>query len=250
MRRKLFVPGRGLILYTVRDSRRASIRRSVTSHARPRTTLDQQHVKAMAASPELKAVSRRFAELALAKLEQHGQLNVRQREQLRRGLATAGEELDWAHTVAEEEKPVASIAKVMLRLARNGARSLRKDLDEELATKKKETKALEKFAAELHKMAESKKTEYPVILSYDYTARDASQKYVTKTEELELNEASECTSTAEKMERSAPNRAKLTDLMIGELKAKQARHDEMYEELPTFVKSSHQLIREVLATLE
>ena len=204
----------------------------------------------MAASPDLKAVSRRFAELALAKLEQHGQLNVRQREQLRRGLATAGEELDWAHTAAEEDDPLASIAKVMLRLSRNGARALRKELDEELATKKKETKALQKFAAQLIKMSESKKTEYPLILSYDYTARDASQKYVTKTEELELNEASECVSTAEGMERSAPNREKLTNLMIGELKAKQVRHDEMYAGLPDFVKSSHQLIREVLATLQ
>lgn len=202
------------------------------------------------ASPELKEVSRRFATLALAKLEQHGQLNVRQREQLRRGLALAGDELDWAHTAAEEKDPLASIAKVVLRLARNGARSLRKDLDEELATKKKETKTLEKLAASLHKMAADKKTEYPVVLSYDYTARDSSQKYVTKTEDLELNEASECVSTAEGMERSAPNRAKLTDLMIGELKAKQSRHDEMYEALPDFVKSSHQLIREVLATLE
>lgn len=204
----------------------------------------------MARSPELKEVSRRFATLALAKLEQQGVLNIRQKEQLRRGLATAGEELDWAHIASHNKDPVADVAKVMLRMARSGAKAIEKDLDEELATKKKETKTLAKIAASLHKMAASKKTEYPIVMTYDYTARDASQKYVTKTEELELNEASEVTSAAEGMERSAPNRAKLTDLMIADLKAKQGRHDEMYKALPDFVKSSRKLISEVLLTLE
>lgn len=202
----------------------------------------------MARSPELKEASRRFSSLALAKLEQQGILNVRQREQLRRALATSGEELDWAHL--EGDDIVGDIAKVMLRMARSGAKAMAKDLEEELAIKKKETKTLAKIAASLHKMAGSKKTEYPVEMTYDYTARDASQNYVTKTEELELEDAAAVTSAAEGMERSAPNREKLTNLMITDLKAKQARQDEMYKTLPDFVNSSKQLISEVLATLQ
>ncbi|MEM7417888.1 MAG: hypothetical protein AAF389_20540 [Gemmatimonadota bacterium] len=202
----------------------------------------------MARSPELKEASRRFASLALAKLEQQGILNVRQREQLRRSLATSGEELDWADL--ESDDVVADVAKVMLRMARSGAKAMAKDLEEELSIKKKETKTLAKVAASLHKMATSKKTEFPVIMSYDYTARDASQNYVTKTEELELEDAAGVTSTAEGMDRSAPNREKLTNLMITDLKAQQARQDEMYKTLPDFVSSSKQLISEVMATLQ
>lgn len=202
----------------------------------------------MGRSAELKEVERRLAGLALAKLEQDEFLNVRQYEQLRRGLAIAGEELGWADI--ESKDPVPEIKKALLRMCRNGARAMAKDLDEELATKKKETKTLAKIAASLHKAAASKKTEYPIVMTYEYTARDSSQNQVTKTEELELNDAAETTSAAEGMERSAPSREKLTNLMIIALKAKQGRVEEMTKRLPDFVASMEKMVREVLATLQ
>ena len=188
-----------------------------------------------------------MASLALAKLEQEEFLNVRQYEQLRRGLQVAGEELGWADI--ESDDPVPEIKKALLRMCRNGARALAKDLAEELATKKKETKNLAKIVASLRKMAASKKTEFPVEMTYEYTARDSSQNQVTKTEELELNDAEELTKIADGMERSAPSREKLTNLMILALKAKQGRIEEMTKRLPDFVDSMEKMVREVLATL-
>lgn len=191
-----------------------------------------------------------MAGLALAKLEQEEFLNVRQYEQLRRGLAIAGEELGWADIETKSGDPVPEIKKALLRMCRNGARAIAKDLAEELAVKKKETKSLAKLAASLHKMAASKKTEYPVITSYEYTARDSSQNQVTKTEELELNEASEVQSAADGMDRSAPSREKQANLMIIALKARQGRVEEMTKRLPEFVESMEKMVREVLATLQ
>lgn len=191
-----------------------------------------------------------MAGLALAKLEQEEFLNVRQYEQLRRGLAIAGEELGWADIETKSGDPVPEIKKALLRMCRNGARAIAKDLVEELAVKKKETKSLAKLAASLHKMAASKKTEYPVITSYEYTARDSSQNQVTKTEELELNEASEVQSAADGMDRSAPSREKQANLMIIALKARQGRVEEMTKRLPEFVESMEKMVREVLATLQ
>lgn len=189
-----------------------------------------------------------MAGLALAKLEQEEFLNVRQYEQLRRGLAIAGEELGWAEI--ESADPVPEIKKALLRMCRNGARAIAKDLAEELATKKKETKALAKLATSLHKSAESKKTEYPIVMSYEYTARDSSQNQVTKTEELELNDAEETQKAADGMDRSAPSREKLANLMILALKARQGRIEEMTKRLPDFVDSMEDMVREVLATLQ
>ncbi len=203
----------------------------------------------MAHSAELRQTFRDIAALAIAKFEQEGQLNVRQGEQLRRALASAAEELGWNELALGTDEPVREIRKIVLRLTRNGAKAIAKDLEGELAVKKKETKELAKFAASLHKMAASSKTEYPLMLQYDYTARDASKNLVTRTEELELNEASEVTSAAEGMERSTPSRQKLTDAKIVEIKATQARVAEVTKGLPEFTATLDTLIEEVLATL-
>jgi hypothetical protein len=203
----------------------------------------------MARSLEIKRVSREISTLALAEMNQHGQLNVRQKEQLRRALTTAGDELGWIDIETKSGDPMVEINKAVLRMARNGAKAMAKDLAEQLAAKKKETRALEKMKLGLMKLGEDPKTEYPVLLSYDYTARDSSQNPITKTENLELNEASEAISASEGMERSTNSRAKLTDLMIVRLKEQQVRLDEMTALLPEFVKSTHPVIEAVLLIL-
>jgi hypothetical protein len=203
----------------------------------------------MARSLEIKRVSREISTLALAEMNQHGQLNVRQKEQLRRALTTAGDELGWIDIETKSGDPMVEINKAVLRMARNGAKAMAKDLAEQLAAKKKETRALEKMKLALMKLGEDPNTEYPVILSYDYTARDSSQNPITKTENLELNEASEAISASEGMERSTNSRTKLTDLMIVRLKEQQVRLDEMTALLPEFVKSTHPVIEAVLLIL-
>ena len=203
----------------------------------------------MARSPEIQRVSREFSTLALAKQEQLGQLNVRQHEKLRRALATAGEELAWNEIESKSGDPMVEINKAVLRMARNGAKAMVKDLEEQLATKKKETRALQKMKESLMKLGENPKTEYPALISYDFTARDSSQNPITKTENLELNEASEAIKASEGMERSTNSRAKLTDLMIVRLKEQRVRLDLMASTLPEFVKSTHPVIHAVMATL-
>ena len=94
----------------------------------------------MSRSPEIKRVSREISELALAEQEQDGLLNVRQKERLRRAIATAGEELGWGDIETKSGDPLPEIHKVMLRMAKNGAKAMAKDLDEHLAAKKKETR--------------------------------------------------------------------------------------------------------------
>jgi hypothetical protein len=203
----------------------------------------------MSRSLEIKRVSREIAELSLAEQEQDGLLNVRQKERLRRAIATAGEELGWGDIETKSGDPLPVIHKAMLRMAKNGAKAMAKDLDEHLTAKKKETRTLEKMKESLRKRGEDPKTEFPIIETYNFSARDASQLYVTKTENLELNEASEAISAADGMERSTNSRAKLTDLMILDLKHKQVRQALMTKNLSEFVEAAHPVIRAVLHTL-
>jgi len=203
----------------------------------------------MARSPEIKRVSREISTLALAELNQNGLLNVRQKERLRRALYTAGDELLWIDIESKTGDPMPEINKVVLRMARNGSKAMARDLADTLAIKKKETKALEKMKLGLLKLGEDAKTEYPLQIAYDYTARDSSQNPITKTMELELEDAEGTIKASEAMERSTNSRMKLTDLMIVRLKEQQIRLDEMTALLPEFVKSTHPVIEAVMLTL-
>lgn len=202
----------------------------------------------LARSPELKQVSRRLSVLALAQAEQEGKLGVRQREQLRRALAAAGDELGWAGTGRDES--LTDINKSVLSLAKAGAKAMVKDLADELADKKTEVAQLGATMKAVRKLADLKKTTYPQELSYTFTARDGSQGLITKTEELVLNDADEANSAGDRIERSLPGREKLADLMVVDLKLRAKKLDAMTKALPDFVKGTTELLRDVLVTLQ
>ncbi len=201
-------------------------------------------------SPELLQVGRRLASLALALGAQEGVLNIRQREELRRALAAAGEELGWAGMLAHRDGAISTIRKDVLTIAKAGAKALAKDLAEELALKRVEAEQLEAAAAAIRKMSESAKTSYPTEYSYRYTARDAIHDTVTKTEVVVANDAAEALTAAEGMDRSLPGRTKLADAMIIRLEERQVRVEEMTKVLPDFIQFSHGLLGEVLTTLQ
>jgi hypothetical protein len=99
-------------------------------------------------------------------------------------------------------------------------------------------------------LAEDPDTVYPTEMTYYFTARNASQVLVTKTETIEANDAKEALSASESIERNIAGRAKLADLMVLDLEAKQGQIEVMTRTLPEFVKFSHELLREVLVTLQ
>lgn len=201
-------------------------------------------------SPELHDVSRQLASLALAQVEQEGHLGVRQREQLRRALATAGEALGWAGRVAAIEDAVAEISKDVMTMARSGAKAMARDLAGELAAKKTEISQIRKAASSVNKLAENKKTTYPTEITYSFTVRDATGDLVTKTETLPMNDAEEALSAVTAIEKNPTGRAKLKDLMIADLKQKQKQVEVMTNTLSDFLEYSHDLMRDVLHNLQ
>jgi hypothetical protein len=206
--------------------------------------------KVLARSPEMLEVSRQLSEVALARVEQDGHLSVRQREQLRRALSTAGDALGWIRRSAGSKDSVSEVSKDVLKMAKVGAKAMAQDLAVELASKRTEMDQVAEAAAAARALAEDPDTVYPTEMTYYFTARNASQVLVTKTETIEANDAKEAMSASESIERNLAGRQKLSDLMVIDLEAKQGQIEVMTRTLPDFVKFSHQLLREVLVTLQ
>lgn len=200
-------------------------------------------------TPEVRAVARNLASLALERHTQNGRLLIRQREELRRALVTAAELLGWEVLNTGDRDPVIEAAKDMAKLARSGTTALEKDLAEEVAVKKAEATQLKSVAKSLHKLSKDKKVEYPSEMSYQHTAKTPGQGLVTKTPELVLKDAGEAESAALDIEKRLPRWTDLKDEMVEDLKRKQAQLDDMRSGLPGFVESSRNLLSEVFAIL-
>lgn len=204
----------------------------------------------LARSPEIQEVGRQLAVLALAQAEQDGLLGVRQGEQLRRALATAGEVLGWTSTAASSSDVVADVSKDVLTMCKAGSKSIASDLAEQLVGKHAEMDQLLTAASVTRALAEDPDTEYPCEVVYSYTVRDAYQGLVTKTETLTVNDVKETNSAADGIERNLTGRTKLRDLMIIDLGQKQVKLDSMTRTLPDFVNSTHELLEQVIFTLQ
>ena len=212
-------------------------------------------------------VSRQVASLALANFKQEGHLSVRQYEQLRRAFATAGDSLEWIASSLDGKNPDDAARKDVLTLAKRGVKAMEKDLEAELATKRKEIKVLGAVAVSARKLSEDPKTAYPTDIIYEFTARDATQTLVTKTHTVTPEglldrpkagrrdhavpaDAEGALKAAESIEKSLVSREKLTDLMIHQLEDRHAELDVLRRALPDFVKFSHALLREVITNLQ
>jgi len=204
----------------------------------------------LARAPELQEVGRQLATLALAHGEQDGLLGVRQSEQLRRALAKAGDVLCWTGTAASTTAVVVEVSKDVLAMAKSGSKAMERDLAEELAAKEIEMTQLTDKAAAARELAEDPNASYPAEIIYSYTVRDAYQGLVTRTETVTVNDAKETQSAADGVERNLPGRGELRDLMIVDLKQQQVQLDVMTRTLPDFIKSSHDLLEDVISTLQ
>lgn len=200
-------------------------------------------------NPELNETGRLLASLALEQFRQDGSLPVRQREQLRRALATAGEVLDWSVIPGERGARAAAVEKDVTALTELGAETLEDDLARQLEAKKSEIKALEKVTGQLRALAANAKATYPAEVEYAHTGRDAQRRLVTKIEKLTLADATEAASAATALEKKLDSYTRLRDEMLEDLKRERKQILEMREGLGSFVASSNGLVLEVLATL-
>lgn len=199
--------------------------------------------------PELEAVSRKMASLAVQKSRQEGALKVRQREQLRRALATAAEELGWDLIPGDKTDRVAAAAQDMAQLADAGAKALERDLVDLLDDKKNEVKELKKVVKAVNKLATDKKATFPAEIEISLTARNGSRGLFTKTETLTVNDADDAVGTAAKLEKRLDNVTKLRDEMLVELKAKLRQVGEVRKDAANFVEASSGIVVDVLAVL-
>jgi hypothetical protein len=205
--------------------------------------------KTATSSAQTSSISREVAHLAFVKVKQDDWLNVRQQEQLRRALMSLGELLGWAVTSANSDDPIPDISKSTKKMMSNGARAIKRSLDNDMATKKAEITVLKKVARSIRKLSDNPNTVYPLEVTYCRSARDSVQSMFTKTENIEVNDAQETLAIAESIERQLDHWTTLRDIMIAELKLEQKQLRVMTQGLSEFVKSMHPLLGEVVATL-
>jgi uncharacterized protein YoxC len=201
-------------------------------------------------SPELDEVGRKLASLALERLRQDGRLKVRQREQLRRTLATAANAMDWVLIAGSTADQVTRATSDITALADAGANSLERDLAEKVADKNGEMEQLKDVARSVQELAADADTSYPTEVEYSHTARHGSQQLVTKTETLTLGDADEAQDAAARLEKRMEGWERLRDQMLQELEHQRRQIDDMKATLSSFLDASQGLVREVLATLD
>lgn len=174
---------------------------------------------------------------------------MRQREQLRRAIAKAGEALGWSTTSATSANPIADIRKEVEQLIREGSRTMKRELEATQAAKESEISELEDVAASALELSESDDPDYPAEISYSHTARDAARGLITNVETLTVSDASEAESVAGTIQKSLNKWDKLQTQMMNDLDEKQRLLNQLNRNLSDFVDSIEDLVPDVLVTL-
>ncbi len=199
-------------------------------------------------SSAVKEIARELTKLGLVHVEQDGVLNVRQSEELRRTLAEAGEALAWDVKSANSANPMPEVVKDLKKLVKAGAKTLKAEVAVELKKKNSEERNLEKTVEVLTKLIEKSEKAFPAEISYSHTARDITQGFFTKTEEIVLEDVSQAKETLATVEKSLNRWGKLRLQMHEELQQTDKRLKVLVSDLEPFVFSSRRLIDELLLT--
>ena len=197
----------------------------------------------------MREITRCLANLSVRRVKKAEALNVRRREQVRRALRLAGEELGWAQVVALRDDPLEVAARDVQQMLRSGLRSLKQVVSRETAKKEAEGERLEEVLETVRTLAEDPDLEYPVEITYTRTAKDAGQGFVTKTETIEVGDPEEAKTAAKKMEESLPLWAKYRQEMLEDLHRRRQSLDEASRHVADVIDSWKGLFREVLVTL-
>ena len=174
---------------------------------------------------------------------------MRQEEQLRRALRTAGEALEWELLTLDPSTGTEEVVADIRRLTRAGIRQLERDLEAEISEKRLEVRQLKQTVNVLEKLAEKDEAAFPTEIEYRYTAKRGKDGLVTKTEEVLLEDPEEAEKTAEKLERRLDRFSLLRDQMVEHLKQRRDTLSAAKAELRNFVRGTDWLVDEVLATL-
>lgn len=201
--------------------------------------------KGLEGSPEFAQAARQLAVLAVAGQSQA--LSPRQREDLRRALAIAGDALRWSSAPEGHGNPEVQFDIIVV--AEGGIDALEHDLIEERAKKETEMERLVKAAAHARALAEDPKTVYPAEITYSYTVRDPFQRLVTKTATSTVADPAQAIAAAVALEKSVEGRTKLAELMMIDLEERREHLRVVKSGLPDFVASAQDMLGEVLATL-
>lgn len=196
----------------------------------------------------MKRVTGELAAIALARIKQEGRLKVRQKEQLRRAIARAGETLGWAATAPFKNDPVAELSREVGKLVKRGARRMKRNVRQELEEKEAEIKELKKVVKQVEKLADDPDS-LPTEITYQHTARHASRGLVTKTETLELEDEEAARKAAKKMNKRVKRWTKYRDQMLEELEQERQYLRDTTKNLSEFVDTSRPVLGEVLATM-
>lgn len=202
-----------------------------------------------ASTPDLGETARDLTVLGLTRLKQAGRLNVRQREQVRRALARAGDALGWAAIAATSEDPAAEIRTDVEKVIADGSRSLKRELATTVAAKESEISGLEEVAASARALSEAKDPSFPAEITYSHTVRDVTRGLITNTETLTVSDAAEAEGAAASIEKNLSRWDRLRTKMLQELEERQGLVNQLSRDRADFVDSVEDLVPEVLVTL-
>ena len=174
---------------------------------------------------------------------------MRQEEQLRRALRTAGEALGWQLLTLDPATGTDEVVADIRRLTKAGIRQLERDLEAEISEKREEVRQLKRTVTALEKLAAEDEASFPREIEYQCTARRGKDELVTKTVEVALEDPSAAERTAEKLDKRIERLTLLRDQMVEHLKKRREVLSAAESELRSFVRGTDGLVNEVLVTL-
>ena len=201
-------------------------------------------------SQEMRDISRGLATLGHIRLQKGSPLNVRQREQVRRTLAEAGESLGWSEVAARDQDPVKAVSKDVRKMLRKGVKSLSRGVANDLVSTEAEVELLEELVDALRALSETPDALFPVEFTYSRPARDhGSGGFMTRKETLVLNNAEEAGKAALKIEKALPRWHNLREQMVADLRQHEASLAEVNSNLTFLIDGWRRLLGEVLVTM-
>ena len=132
---------------------------------------------------------------------------------------------------------------------KSGAKTLKKEVLDELARKETEEAELAVVVEEVHELVEKPEKDYPAEITYTHTSRDISQGYFTNTLTLTVNDSTEAKEAVQTIEKSMNRWNKLRVQMHNELEQTDMRLGILTGDLAPFMDTSERLLSELLHTL-
>ena len=157
--------------------------------------------------------------------------------------------LDWGVLAHVQDDAIHEVESDVHRLTGAGIRAIERDIESEIAEKRKEITQLKRMVEALTKLAAEEADVFPKELTYRYTLMQGKDVYVTKEKELLVEDAGSAEAAARRIEKGIDRFGRLRDQMIEMLKQRRKTVQEASEEVDSFVQATDGLVTEVLATI-